>query len=87
VFPDVLVKNYSCTQPLKMKALHSFKMSGNSNQVTARHIPQDLSPEQHRCGNLKSLKPCHKMNSSLFRSLETAGQSPLAACTKDVGVR
>jgi hypothetical protein len=44
---------------------------------------KDLSLQQHHCGNLKSLKPCHRVMSR-FVSLDTAGNTFLAACTKNV---
>jgi hypothetical protein len=39
--------------PLMMKILRVFEMSGTAHPTVYRHIPQDLSPQQDRCENLK----------------------------------
>jgi hypothetical protein len=41
-------------QPLKMKALHSFKLPGNTNPSTYCHIPEHLNCQENYSGNLKS---------------------------------
>jgi hypothetical protein len=39
---------------LKMKALHSFEISGNTDPATLHHHPEDPNRQWHCCGNLKS---------------------------------
>jgi len=37
---------------LKMKAACSFETSGTNHTATQRHIPEERSPEVHRCESL-----------------------------------
>jgi hypothetical protein len=46
--------NYSLT--LKMEAIRSFETSGTTLRTTGRHIPEDVTLQNHRCENLKSYK-------------------------------
>jgi hypothetical protein len=41
--------------PLKMKTEQSFKSSAAAHSETLCHSPEELNPEQHRCGNLETL--------------------------------
>jgi hypothetical protein len=40
--------------PLKMTALCSFELPGNTNPATQRNIPEDPDPQHHRSGTLRS---------------------------------
>jgi hypothetical protein len=54
VFPDVPTERTAFILPLnswKTQALCSFEKPGNINQVTRRHIPHDLNPQQNRRRN------------------------------------
>jgi hypothetical protein len=41
---------------LKMEAISSSETSGATQRIARRHIPEDDTPHNHRCENLKSYK-------------------------------
>jgi hypothetical protein len=55
---------------LKMKALHSFKMSGTAYVMIQCHIPEDFKAQQDHYENLRlhvQVLPAGEMNSTVRR--------------------
>jgi len=68
---------------LEDEGFHSVKISGDSNPLTPFHVPKRPEPSTAPLRKPEILKTTPQ-NHEQIRSLDTAGNTFLAACTKNV---